>query len=417
MDEFFPVAFVDFAPKSCHLDVDDVVERGETFGLFPDVVLEHFSRHDLALVTQQVFEDVDLAGGEGNLAFAAPCEAGPDVELEILAGERGRERGGATQERAAAGDEFGEGEWFGQVVVGAAFQAGDTVVDAGARGEHEDGNVAPFGTELSEQLKAAATGEHPVEHDEIEVAFGEKRLGLDAVRGGDGFPALKAESLDQGGAGFGFVLHDQHARLGGNCGGGIDHGREEMFPGRQVEPCRRSPEVKVMLLGEGGIPVPKAGSRRRKTGFPSARPAYQLTVFMQKTLIICKPDCMEQKHVGNVVDRFEKAGFEIVGCKMARLTSAQLREHYAHVADKPFYPEIEAFMSSRPVIILALQGEDVVAKVRELLGPTDSRKAAKGTIRGDFGTEMMKNVVHASDSEENGKIEIARFFKADEIFA
>jgi nucleoside-diphosphate kinase len=86
------------------------------------------------------------------------------------------------------------------------------------------------------------------------------------------------------------------------------------------------------------------------------------------------------------------------------------------VADKPFYPEIEAFMSSRPVIIVALKGEDVVAKVRDLLGPTDSRKAAKGTIRGDYGTEMMKNVVHASDSVENGQIEIARFFKADEIF-
>lgn len=137
--------------------------------------------------------------------------------------------------------------------------------------------------------------------------------------------------------------------------------------------------------------------------------------FMQKTLIICKPDCMEQKHVGNVVDRFEKAGFEIVGAKLTRLTSAQLREHYAHVADKPFYPEIEAFMSSRPVLVLALKGDDVVAKVRDLLGPTDSRKAAKGTIRGDFGTEMMKNVVHASDSVENGQIEIARFFKPEEV--
>jgi len=137
---------------------------------------------------------------------------------------------------------------------------------------------------------------------------------------------------------------------------------------------------------------------------------------MQKTLIICKPDCMDQKHVGNVVDRFEKAGFEIVGCKMARLSSAQLREHYAHVAGKPFYPEIEAFMSSRPVLIIALRGEGIVAKVRDLLGPTDSRKAPKGTIRGDFGTEMMKNVVHASDSDENGLIEIARFFKPEEIF-
>ena len=137
---------------------------------------------------------------------------------------------------------------------------------------------------------------------------------------------------------------------------------------------------------------------------------------MQKTLIICKPDCIDQKHVGNVVDRFEKAGFEIVGCKMTRLTAAQLREHYAHVADKPFFPEIEAFMSSRPVIVVALRGEGIVAKVRDLLGPTDSRKAPKGTIRGDFGTEMMKNVVHASDSDENGLIEIARFFKSEEIF-
>ena len=125
---------------------------------------------------------------------------------------------------------------------------------------------------------------------------------------------------------------------------------------------------------------------------------------------------MVQRHVGNVLNRFEAAGFTIVGCKMARLTPALLREHYAHVASKPFYPEIEEFMSSRPVIMMALEGENIVQKVRDLLGPTDSRKAAKGTIRGDFGTEMMKNVVHASDSDENAKIELARFFKADELF-
>jgi len=126
---------------------------------------------------------------------------------------------------------------------------------------------------------------------------------------------------------------------------------------------------------------------------------------------------MEQKHVGDVLSRFEGAGFTVVGCKMMRLTPALLREHYAHVADKPFYPEIEEFMSSRPVIVMALQGADIVAIVRDLLGPTDSRKAAKGTIRGDFGTEMMKNVVHASDSDENAQIELARFFKAEEIYA
>lgn len=137
---------------------------------------------------------------------------------------------------------------------------------------------------------------------------------------------------------------------------------------------------------------------------------------MQKTFVIYKPDCMEKCVVGAVLSRFESAGFDIVGCKMMRLTPEVLREHYAHVASKPFYPEIEAFMSSRPVIVMALRGDNIVAKVRDLLGPTDSRKAPKGTIRGDFGTEMMKNVVHASDSDENAQIELKRFFKSDEIY-
>ena len=136
---------------------------------------------------------------------------------------------------------------------------------------------------------------------------------------------------------------------------------------------------------------------------------------MVKTLIIFKPDCLEKRHVGNVLDRFEKAGFSIVGCKMVQLTPKVLREHYAHVASMTFYPEIEKFMSSRPVIVMALQGHSVVSKVRDLLGPTDSRKAAKGTIRGDFGTEMMRNVVHASDSVENARAELARFFAPGEI--
>ena len=138
---------------------------------------------------------------------------------------------------------------------------------------------------------------------------------------------------------------------------------------------------------------------------------------MEKTLIIFKPDCMEKHHVGNVLDRFEKAGFTIIGCKMTRLTAQVLREHYAHVASMPFYPEIEKFMSSRPVIVMALQGTAVVSRVRDLLGPTDSRKAAKGTIRGDFGTEMMRNVVHASDSVANAKTELARFFQPEELFS
>ena len=136
---------------------------------------------------------------------------------------------------------------------------------------------------------------------------------------------------------------------------------------------------------------------------------------MQRTLIIFKPDCMEQRHVGNVIGRFEQAGFAIVGCKLMQLAPAILREHYAHVADRPFYPMLEAFMSSRPVIVMALEGEDVIQRVRDLLGPTDSRKAAKGTIRGDFGTDVTVNVAHASDSKANARVELARFFQPGEL--
>lgn len=137
---------------------------------------------------------------------------------------------------------------------------------------------------------------------------------------------------------------------------------------------------------------------------------------MDRTLIIFKPDCMKQGHVGQVLARFESAGFKVVGCRMTQLTPTLLREHYAHVADKPFYPEIENFMSSEPVIVMALEGEGVVEKVRALLGPTDSSKAEKGTIRGDFGKNVMVNVVHASDSPENAEIELNRFFSLGELY-
>ncbi|AWI09434.1 nucleoside-diphosphate kinase [Ereboglobus luteus] len=137
---------------------------------------------------------------------------------------------------------------------------------------------------------------------------------------------------------------------------------------------------------------------------------------MQRTFIIFKPDCLDKKLVGTVLARFEQAGFSIIGCKMMILTPALLRVHYAHVTHFPFYPKLEQFMSSRPVVAVALQGENVIARVREMLGPTDSSKAPKGTIRGDFGESGMINVVHASDSVENAEIEIKRFFKPEEVF-
>tara|TARA_B110000037_G_scaffold221114_1_gene290895 strand:- start:9803 stop:10219 length:417 start_codon:yes stop_codon:yes gene_type:complete len=138
---------------------------------------------------------------------------------------------------------------------------------------------------------------------------------------------------------------------------------------------------------------------------------------MGKTFIILKPDCMEQGLAGKVLQRFESEGFSIVATKMTRLESPILREHYAHVANLPFFPDIEAFMSSRSVIMVALQGDNVIQRVRDLLGPTDSTKAPAGTIRGDFGTDMMRNVVHASDGPETSAAELKRFFKDDEIFA
>ncbi len=137
---------------------------------------------------------------------------------------------------------------------------------------------------------------------------------------------------------------------------------------------------------------------------------------MERTLILLKPDAMQGRFCGKVVTRFEDAGFRIAGCKMITLTPAVLREHYAHVADKPFYPEIEKFMSSSPVIAMVVEGEGVIDKVREMLGVTDSRKAAPGTIRAELGTDMMVNVAHASDSVKTAESEVRRFFSDGELF-
>ncbi len=137
---------------------------------------------------------------------------------------------------------------------------------------------------------------------------------------------------------------------------------------------------------------------------------------MEQSLILLKPDCVSKGYCGNVLSRFEAAGFKIRGTKMIHLDSAVLRDHYSHIADKPFYPDVEKFMGSTPVIALVLEGDDVVAKVRDMLGPTDSRKATPGTIRGDMGVDMMVNIAHASDSPEAAKAEVARFFSEKELF-
>ncbi len=137
---------------------------------------------------------------------------------------------------------------------------------------------------------------------------------------------------------------------------------------------------------------------------------------METTLILLKPDCVSGRKVGEVIKRFEAADFQIRGCKLFTLSSDLLKEHYGHLADKPFFPEIVTFMQSTPVVGLALAGENAVTRVRDLIGPTDSKKAEKGTIRGDFGVDVMVNIAHASDSVENAAIELKRFFKDGELF-
>jgi nucleoside-diphosphate kinase len=139
-------------------------------------------------------------------------------------------------------------------------------------------------------------------------------------------------------------------------------------------------------------------------------------VSQETTLILFKPDAVTKSLVGQVLSRFESAGLKIRGVKMLKFSDSLLREHYAHIASKPFFPEVQQFMQTTPVIALALAGENVVARVRELLGPTDSKKAAKGTVRGDFGVDVMVNVCHASDSLENAAVELKRFFAQDELF-
>jgi len=136
----------------------------------------------------------------------------------------------------------------------------------------------------------------------------------------------------------------------------------------------------------------------------------------QRTLILLKPDAVTKKICGKVLSRFEDAGLKVCGMKMIRLQPSLLREHYAHIADKPFYPEVEEFMSSIPVIAMVLEGTEAVAKVREMLGVTDSRKAAPGTIRAEFGKDQMVNVAHASDSPESAEKEVRRFFAENELF-
>ncbi len=137
---------------------------------------------------------------------------------------------------------------------------------------------------------------------------------------------------------------------------------------------------------------------------------------MEKTLIIIKPSAIQRELIGAVIARFEKKGLQLVGIKMMQLTDEILAEHYSHLVDRPFFPRLKEAMKVTPVIVCCLEGLDCVQVVRNMTGSTNGRNAQPGTIRGDFSVSGQENIIHASDSVENGLIEVNRFFKPEEIF-
>lgn len=133
----------------------------------------------------------------------------------------------------------------------------------------------------------------------------------------------------------------------------------------------------------------------------------------ERTYIMLKPDCLKRKLMGKVISRIEKKGYSITDIKMMHLDEKILREHYAHIADKPFFPGIVEYMTSGPVVGMIVEGENVVKGMRIIMGATKFEEATAGTIRGDFAMSTGENIIHGSDSAENAEIEIKRFFKSN----
>jgi nucleoside-diphosphate kinase len=136
---------------------------------------------------------------------------------------------------------------------------------------------------------------------------------------------------------------------------------------------------------------------------------------LERTLSIVKPDGVQKNLVGEVYRRFEQAGLRIVAARMMQLSQTQAEGFYAVHRERPFFKDLVKYMISGPVMVQVLEGDDAVAKNRELMGATDPKKADKGTIRADLAASIEENVVHGSDSAENAKNEIAYFFAATEL--
>ena len=136
---------------------------------------------------------------------------------------------------------------------------------------------------------------------------------------------------------------------------------------------------------------------------------------LERTLSIIKPDGVKQSVIGNILNRFEKAGLKIVAMKMVHLSKKEAEGFYAVHKDKGFFDELTTFMSSGPVVISVLEGENAIAKNRELMGATDPKKAAPGTIRADYSEYVGENTVHGSDATDTARTEISYFFSETEL--
>ncbi len=136
---------------------------------------------------------------------------------------------------------------------------------------------------------------------------------------------------------------------------------------------------------------------------------------LERTLILVKPDGVQRKLAGKIISRIEDKGLQIIAVKMLKITPQMSKQHYAEHVSKPFYPELEGFITSGPVIALVVQGPEAVSVMRTLMGSTNGRASAPGTIRGDYGASRQMNLIHGSDSVESAKKEIGVYFQDSEI--
>jgi len=136
----------------------------------------------------------------------------------------------------------------------------------------------------------------------------------------------------------------------------------------------------------------------------------------ERTLILFKPDAVQRRLCGRILTRIEERGYKIVGLKMLQVTPAMSKQHYAEHVEKPFYPQLEAFITAGPIVALCVQGPEVIRVMRDMMGKTNGRNAPSGTIRGDFSCSQQMNLIHGSDGPEAAAKEIGVYFKNEELF-